>query len=126
MEHLSFRNPYDSYAPEWLAEQPPSSEVGVAVRQGDARLRLQEMEAAETSVAAEEAAVAGIADRLQRIEAEHRLDMEYLLRFGVRASEREGFRRILDEVAAHGRLSLKKAANLARAQSQAGTVRIAL
>lgn len=83
------------------------------------------MEEAEASTTAQEAAVAEITDRLQRTEAEHRLNMEHLLRFGVRANERKELRRVLDEVAAHGGLSLNEAANFARAQSQAGAARIA-
>ena len=113
------RNPFNSPAPTLFAAYPATSSIGIDIRRGDARLRLSEMGEAEQTVRRQEATNAAISDRLARMQAEHQLDMQYLIQFGVKASERETFRQILEEVSRHGGLSLREAANLVHAQQLA-------
>lgn len=110
------RNPLHSYCPILFEHYTPHSELGIALRKGDARLRLKEMDAAEPTVRSQEAINLMVRDRLIRMQAEHELDLQYLLQFGVFAAERETFRQILEEVSRHGGLSLRQAADLAHAK----------
>ncbi len=110
----SERNPYDSAAPTLFTEYPPNSDIGRLVRRGDARWRLAEMAAAEQQIHRQEMANAAITSRIARMQAEHELDMQYLIQFGIKASERATFHRILEEVSSNGELSLREAADLVR------------
>ncbi len=110
------RNPLDSACPTLFDLYPPCSELGIALRKGDARLRLREMDDAESGVRERERETAAIENRLQRMTAQHELDVQYLIEFGVSAAERAVFHQILGEVAQNGGLSLREAANLAHAR----------
>ena len=109
-------NPYQSQCPELLAQYSSTSDTGRNVRRGDAAVRLKEMLAAEASIREQEQIQAQIWDRIERLCAEHELNMQYLIQFGVTACERGVFQRILREVAEHGGLSLREAADLAHAR----------
>jgi len=111
------RNPYDSASPQLFADFPAGSAIGIHVRRGDAELRIQEMAEAEEGIREQEIVNAQITDRIERKQAEHQLNMEYLIRFGVSAAERAAFREILKAVAEHGGLSLRQAAEIARART---------
>ncbi|MCA9097740.1 MAG: hypothetical protein KDA36_05120 [Planctomycetaceae bacterium] len=106
------RNPYDSGAPTLFAEFPADSKIGRLVRQGDARWRLKEMLEAEEETLRQEQENSLISDRIARERAVHQLDVQYLIRFGVTATDREAFQRILAEVGQTGALSLREAADL--------------
>lgn len=112
------RNPYDSALPTLFAEYPATSEIGRHVRRADAQLQLKAMADAEQGVQQQEELNRQIADRLARMRAEHELAMQYLVQFGVTANERETFRSILEEIAQHGGLDLRQAANLAHARHE--------
>ncbi|MEX1096265.1 MAG: hypothetical protein WED34_09465 [Planctomycetales bacterium] len=115
------RNPLDSAAPTLFAAYPAASTIGIHVRRGDARLRLREMAEAEGTIRRQEQCNAQITDRIARQIAESQLRLQYLIEFGVSSAERETFRHVLEQVAQHGGLSLREAANLAHAQHAAGT-----
>ena len=102
--------------PELLAEYSATTPIGRTVRQADAKLRLQQMVDAEESVCRQELANEAIKNRLEQMVAKQTLDMQYLIQYGVTAAEREQFRKILEEVAEHGGLSLQEAADLAHAR----------
>lgn len=105
------RNPYDSAAPTLFAEYPADSKIGRLVRQGDARWRLKEMLEAEEEIQRQELENSRISDRIARERAEHQLDVQYLVRFGVTAADREAFQRVLAEVGQTGAFSLREAAD---------------
>lgn len=111
MEAAEPRNPYHSYAGTLFAQYPADSPLGRTMRQADARKRLTEMDEAEAETGREQALRAKIAGRIERMEALHRLNMDYLIRFGVRADKREAFREVLKEVAEQGSLTLRQAAD---------------
>jgi hypothetical protein len=113
------RNPYDSSAPLLFAESPATSEIGIVLRKSDAKARLREMAEVEPTILRQEAINSEIADRIERLHAEHQLNMQYLMQFGVSAAERETFRAILEEVSRHGGLGLREAADLAHARTLA-------
>ena len=108
----SEKNPLDSYAKNLFDQYAAHSEIGIALRQGDARLRLKEILQAESVVKQAEEFNEQITDNIARINAEHELNMQYLIQFGVRADERLQFQQLLEQVANHGGLSLREAANL--------------
>jgi hypothetical protein len=110
------KNPYDSAAPKLFAAYPADSDIGILVRQGDARWRLSEMAQAEEEIRQREASNAAITDRIERARAEHELNMHYLIHFGVAASERREFQRVLEQVGRTGELSLREAAGQVRTQ----------
>lgn len=108
------RNPYESYSPRgFAASNPPGSPIGGIIRQGDARLRLREMEQAEATITRAEALIDAVADRADRMRQLHALSMKYLVEFGCRLEERHVFREVLTAVSAHGGSSLREAADLA-------------
>ena len=111
-------NPLDSYAKNLFEQYAAHSEIGIALRRGDARLRLQEILQAESVVKQAEEFNEQITDNITRINAEHQLNMQYLIQFGVRADERLQFQQLLEQVSNHGGLSLREAANLAHAMDQ--------
>ena len=112
------KNPLDSYAKNLFDQYAAHSEIGIALRQGDARLRLKEILQAESVVKQAEEFNEQITDNIQRMQAEHELNMQYLIQFGVRADERVQFQHLLEQVSNHGGLSLREAANLTHAISQ--------
>tara|TARA_R110002111_G_scaffold164386_3_gene230572 strand:- start:25424 stop:25846 length:423 start_codon:yes stop_codon:yes gene_type:complete len=117
-DHSKGYNPLDSYAPNLFEQYQASSEIGIAIRRGDARLRLQEIRQSETAVKHQEALDAQISDHIAREQAEHQLNMQYLIQFGVRADERLQFQQLLEQIAEHGGLSLREAANLTHVIAQ--------
>jgi len=112
------KNPLDSYAKKIFDQYAAHTEIGIALRQGDARLRLKEILQAESVVKQAEEFNEQITDNIQRINAEHQLNMQYLIQFGVRADERLQFQHLLEQVSNHGGLSLREAANLVHAMNQ--------
>lgn len=105
-------NPFASHAEHLIEQYPRDADVERIVRRGDARLRLQELTAAETSFAEQERNISAIADPLQRRQAGHQLNMDCLVRFGCRADEREIYRDVLAGVARQGDLTLFQAATM--------------
>ncbi|WP_232093023.1 hypothetical protein, partial [Gimesia panareensis] len=93
-------------------QHPASSVIGIAIRRGDAQLRLQELWQAEAAVKQQETLNAQITNNIARQQAEHQLNMQYLIQFGVRADERSQFQHLLEQITEHGGLSLREAANL--------------
>ncbi|QDU52981.1 hypothetical protein [Gimesia panareensis] len=117
-DHIRGHNPFDSYAPKLFEQHPASSETGIAIRRGDAWLRLQEIRQSEAAVKHQEAINTHISDNIAREQAEHQLNMQYLIQFGVRADERLQFQQLLEQIAEHGGLSLREAANLTHVIAQ--------
>ncbi len=113
----SDKNPLDSYTKNFFDQCAARSKIGIALRQGDARLRLKEILQAESVVKQAEEFNNQITDNIQRMQAEHELNMQYLIQFGVRADERLQFHHLLEQVSDHGGLSLREAANLAHAMA---------
>lgn len=111
-DELPDRDPYEGGAAELRARYPVTSEFGRSLRKADAKKRLQEMAAVEAEIRDREMQHAEIADRIARFIADHELQMQYQIHFGVRAEEREMFRHILEDVADHGGLTLRHAADL--------------
>ena len=111
-------NPLDSYAKNLFEKHPADSEFGKIIRRGDARLRLQEILKAESTVKQQEELNQQISDGIERIQADHQLNMQYLIQFGVRADERLQFQQILEQVAEDGNLSLRQIANLTHVVAQ--------
>lgn len=93
--------------------------VGRTLRKGEAKLQQRRMEEAEAETCQKEQRQRDITDRIARLTAEQELNIQYLIAFGVRASERQAFQRILRDTAEHGGLTLREAARLARAQTDA-------
>ncbi|MDP1796786.1 MAG: hypothetical protein Q8K78_04860 [Planctomycetaceae bacterium] len=113
------RNPYDGTHSDFRGEYAATTPMGRAVRQSDAITRLQAMAAAEVAMVARERMNAEIADRLARMNAEHQLNMQYLIQFGVSADARCAFQVLRHVIAQHGGLTLQEAANLVHARQLA-------
>jgi len=99
-----------------LARYGAETSLGCNLRKGDAKLLLKRMQEAEAAVEALEDLNRKVSDRIARISAEHELNMQYLLQFGVSADERIVFQKLLAEISRHGGLTLDEAASLSRAQ----------
>ena len=110
-------NPLDSYSKTLFDQYAAYSEMGITIRRGNARLRLQEILRAESAVKQQEEANVRIADNITRINAEHKLNMQYLIQFGVRADERMQFQQLLEQVAKHGGLSLREVAKSSKSST---------
>ncbi|QDT91457.1 hypothetical protein [Gimesia algae] len=118
MRNTPDRSPLDSYAKTLFEQHSAHSACGIALRRGDAKLRLQEISQAESAVQQQETINEQITDHIARQQAEHALNMQYLIQFGVRADERWQFQQLLEQVSNHGGLSLCEAANLTHAMTQ--------
>jgi hypothetical protein len=97
---------------------PANTETGRRLRQSVAKTWLRDMAAVEAEIQEREAEQAVIADRIARMHAEHELNMQYLVHFGVTLSERETFRSLLDEVVRDGNLTIRDVAKRAHDASQ--------
>ncbi|QDU10901.1 hypothetical protein [Gimesia aquarii] len=111
MRNTSAHRPLDSYAKTLFEQHSAHSGCGIALRRGDARLRLNEILQAELAVKQQEMINEQITDNIARQQAEHELNMQYLMQFGVRADERQQFQQLLEQVAKQGHLSLREIAN---------------
>jgi len=114
----SGRHPYAS-AFSFFEDYSSTSQMGVLLRMADARMRLKEMMAVESAVAEYEQLLSKLPNRLERIQAQHRLNMQYLVEFGVRADQRQMFRTVMAEVSKRGEKTLFEAAELIRAKCSA-------
>lgn len=111
----SSHRPYAGQLPELRDKYDRLTKIGRSIRRKDAELRLTEMESAEEAVQRLEFSAEQIRHRISRMNAQHRISMDYLMRFGVPATCRDHFRDILAKVRVHGALTLKEAAAVARA-----------
>ncbi len=91
--------------------------MGRLLRSSNAKRLLQAMQQQEEMIAQRQQEVEAVEDRLQRINEQHRLEMQYLMDFGVIASHRQEFQRILEEIIVNGGMRLQAAADLAYARS---------
>lgn len=114
MKKGDFRNPLDSYCPDMFEQLGPDSKAGRALRQGDARVRLQEIDECEKSVVRQLRNVDAIADKLAQERAAIKMDTQYIMRFGVTTAQRELFRTMLRAVAESGRSSLREVITMVR------------
>lgn len=117
------KNPLAGELPDMRTRYGAETSLGRTLRKGDAKLLLQRMQEAEAAVEALEDLNRQISDRIARISAEHELNMQYLMQFGVSADERAVFQQLLAKISQHGGLTLDEAAVLSRAQLHAETSR---
>ena len=102
-----------SFTGDYLIDEP----MGRSLRSSNAKRLLQAMQQSEADITQQQQKIEAAADRLQRINERHRLEMQYLMDFGVIASHRQEFKRILEEVISNGGMRLQAAADLAYARS---------
>ncbi len=103
---------------ELLKQYPAGHHLGKAIRQSDAIKLQQAMEQIEGEVNRRETLAKQCTDRIDRMTETHRLNMDYLISFGIWAEHREQLTQILQEVEQHGGLSLEQATALANARAQ--------
>ncbi|QDT38398.1 hypothetical protein [Stratiformator vulcanicus] len=113
------QDPLAGEIPSVLENYGVDTTTGRLLRQGDAKLMLKRMAEAEETIAEQERINREVTDRIELSVAEKRLELQYLIEFGVRASERQAFQVLLSEVAEHGGLTLREAAGLAHARMTA-------
>ena len=97
---------------------PANTETGRRLRQSVAKTWLRDIDAAAPEFAARETEHARIAETIQRMQAEHELNMQCLVHFGVTLNEREAFRQLLEVVARDGHLTIREAADRAHEVGQ--------
>ena len=102
-----------SFTGNYRVDEP----MGRLLRSSNAKRLIQAMQRQEANISQRQQEIEGVEDRLQRINEQHRLDMQYLMNFGVVASHRQEFQRILEEVIVNGGMRLQAAADLAYARS---------
>ncbi|MCB0360811.1 MAG: hypothetical protein KDD44_14280 [Bdellovibrionales bacterium] len=103
---------------EMLARYGVYDPLGQKLRAAEADRLLQCMDQCEVEVAARERESEQITDRINRMNTVHRLQMDYLISFGVRAEHRDALRQVLHETKEHCRLSLKEAIQLANGRTR--------
>lgn len=97
---------------------PANTDTGRRLRQAVAKTWLRDMDRLSAEVAEREAAAAEITESLARMQAEHELNMQYLVHFGVTLQEQEQLRSILEEVQRDGQLTIREAARRAHEIAQ--------
>ncbi len=110
---------YTGASKEYLANNPASTAVGKVLRQAEARKLLAKMDELEREVHSREHFNSLIVDRIERISQQHRLNMDYLVSFGVRAEHRSHLKQLLSEVQDHGVLSVQESIDLANGRARA-------
>ena len=108
---------FDNFEVSFTGKYRIDEPMGRLLRSSNAKRLLQAMQQQEAIIAQRQQEIEGVKDRLQRINEQHRLDMQYLMNFGVIASHRQEFQRILEEVIGNGGMRLQAAADLAYARS---------
>lgn len=103
---------------DFLEKYPAHSHVGKLARQHDAKEMLAAIQQMEQEVKDQEQINAQCGDRIERMTAEHHLNMDYLFTFGVRCEHRDELMRILQESSEHGGMSLQEASALANARAR--------
>lgn len=103
---------------KYLVEYHSDQSLGKAIRQSDAVKMLREMKSDEKEVLHREKILAECNDRILRMNEQHRLNMDYLISYGIHAQRRETLTEVLEEVQEHGGLSVREAINLANARAQ--------
>ena len=122
-KHCYYRNVlgkerFTGTSDDQLNQYPIDHHLGKAIRQSDAIKLQQAMEKVEGEVKRREALAEQCSNRIDRITEIHRLNMDYLISFGIWAEDREQLTQILKEVEQHGGLSLEQATALANARAQ--------
>lgn len=113
---LGERPEYTGASKAYLANNPASTAVGKVLRQAEARKLLGKMNELEREVQSRERQLTEVVDRIKKISQEHRLNMDYLVSFGVRAEHRSQLRNLLREVQDHGALSVQESIDLTNAR----------
>lgn len=107
---------------ETLQQFPAGSSLGKQIRQQEAAQLISAMKSAEFTVEQSEQRNRQIQNRLHRMTEEHRLNMDYLIRFGIKADQRQQLLAILEQVEQQGNFTLQQAIDhaneMARAQIQ--------
>ena len=103
---------------DFLEKYPAHTHVGKLARQHDAKELIAAIQQMEQEVKEREQINAQCGDRIERMTAEHQLNMDYLFTFGVRCEHRDELLRILQENTLHGGMSLQEAAALANAKAR--------
>lgn len=103
---------------EFLAKYGASDSLGQKAREAEAERLIKHANSYETEVLHREQMIAGIENSIQRMMAEHRLQMDYLVSFGVRAEHRDALRNVLQEVMQHKRLTPRQAVDLANSRAR--------
>lgn len=111
-------DPLAGGTPSVLREFGPDTELGCAARQFDAEHRLRQMEAAEQEVRLALERAAAIDSQIKSLNERTRIDLDYLVNFGVLASHREAFRKQLQQTVTDGQLTLRQAARRAMSESR--------
>ena len=111
------RPTFGEYEVSFTGDYGVDEPLGRELRRSNAKRLLQAMEQDEANIAQRLLEVAAIENRLQQVQENNRLEMQYLMDFGVVASHRDEFRRILEEVIVNGGMRLNAAADLAYARS---------
>ena len=112
-------HPLDGTAPDMLAEYSAFTGVGRALRKGEAARELKRLHDAATDIEADLDRVKQIKNRIARNTELNRVEMAYVVEFGISPHDRVAFQLVLEEVVGHGGLTLHEAAALAHARNMA-------
>ncbi len=103
---------------EILKQHPSSLSLGKAIRKSDATKMLRDMESVESNVAAREQQAHECENRIERMLELHRLNMDYLISYGIHAEKRSELFAVLQEVSEHGGLAINESIDLANARAE--------
>jgi hypothetical protein len=112
------KEPITGTPKDFLEQYPAHSHVGNLARRHDAKAMIAAIQQVEQEVKEREQINAQCSERIDRMTAEHHLNMDYLFTFGVRCEHRDELIRILQENTDHGGMSLQEAAALANARAR--------
>ena len=101
---------------DFLDAYSPDTEIGKRLRQRDAAQMLERIRQMESETRQREQVARDCVDRIQQMNEAHRLNMDYLLQFGVWATHRQQLLQILETAEQHGQMTLREAVELANAK----------
>ena len=111
------RPTFGEYEVSFTGDYGIDEPLGRELRRSNAKRLLDAMDRDEASIAQRLLEVAAIENRIQQVQENSRLELQYLMDFGVIASHRQEFHRILEEVIVNGGMRLQASADLAYARS---------
>ena len=104
--------------PEFLERYGPETTPGNLARRAESDRLIRLLDESESEIQHRELQIDKITDKIDRMNAAHRLEMDYLVSFGVRAEHRDGLRSVLSQNSALGGLTPRQAVALANSRKR--------
>ena len=108
---------YSSVGASTFEQHAANTEVGKILRSAEARRILESLNSHLPEFEQRDNEIRQIEDRIARISAAQRLQLDFMVSFGIDARDREAFREVLEETVRDGRLTPAEIRIIAKSRS---------